>query len=178
MQQRAMGFQKVLLAAQTLELPPATAVGIAMGSQIAPSHPAIIDAARLGTELPRGVHVAWPSLRGGKQRGRKREGLGRCRHLLTDGTRGFVGEARKRRGVSGVPGKRRSELAGGRAGCDSGVCPPFILETTQPQEDYQQEVVEQEGVYHSVALLLGKIDDRPPDSQAGDLSARWRYTTP
>jgi hypothetical protein len=34
-----------------------------------------------------------------------------------------------------------------------------------------------EVVYHSVSLLLGEIGDRLPDSQARDLSARWRYTT-
>jgi len=34
-----------------------------------------------------------------------------------------------------------------------------------------------EVVYHSVSLLRGENDARPPDSQAGDLSARWRYTT-
>jgi len=32
-------------------------------------------------------------------------------------------------------------------------------------------------VYHGVSLLFGETDDRPPDSQAEDLSARWRYTT-
>jgi P-type Cu+ transporter len=33
-------------------------------------------------------------------------------------------------------------------------------------------------VYHGVSLLFGENNDRPPDSQAGDLSASWRYTTP
>jgi hypothetical protein len=48
----------------------------------------------------------------------------------------------------------------------------------QPQEHYQQEVLHKEGVYYSVALLLGENDDKLPDAQAGGLSARWRYTTP
>jgi hypothetical protein len=55
--------------------------------------------------------------------------------------------------------------------------PTFIQDTTQPQEDDQQEVMEKKVVYHNVSLPLGEIDDRLPASQAGDLSARWRYTT-
>jgi hypothetical protein len=38
--------------------------------------------------------------------------------------------------------------------------------------------MDKEGVYHSVSLLLGEIDDRLHDSPTGDLSARCRYTTP
>jgi hypothetical protein len=97
--------------------------------------------------------------------------------LLTQGTAGFVGEARKRLGILGVLVEQRGRLAWGGADCGSIACPSLIQEATQPQEDYQQEVTDGEIVYHNVSLLLGEIDDRLHGSQAGDLSARWRYTT-
>ena len=63
-----------------------------------------------------------------------------------------------------------------RVDCGSIACPPVMQDATQPQEDYQQEVREKKVVYHNVSLPLREIDDRLPASQAGDLSARWRYT--
>jgi hypothetical protein len=181
MQRRAVGFQKVLLAASTLELTPPPAVGIAIGSQIASPHPAIIDTARLGTELPRGVHLVRPSLCRGKQRGWGKLGWGwsaRLRGLLTSSTAGSVGDARKRLGLLGVLAERCGRLAGGQAGRGLVSCPPFVQDDAEPQEGAQQEVIEKEVVYHGVFLLFGANEDRPPDAQAGDLSARWRYTPP
>jgi Endonuclease/Exonuclease/phosphatase family len=89
----------------------------------------------------------------------------------------FGGEARKRLGLLGVLVEQRGRLTWGGAECGSIACPSFIQEATQPQEGYQQEVMDREVVYHNVSFLLGEIDDRPLGSQAGDLSARWRYTT-
>ena len=60
--------------------------------------------------------------------------------------------------------ERWGSRAWGRADGGSVACPPFMQEATQPQEAYQQEVVEKEVVYHSVSLLLGKNDDRLPDT--------------
>jgi hypothetical protein len=97
--------------------------------------------------------------------------------LLTDGTARFVGEARKRLRLSGALLGRRGWLVYGRAGRGPVSCPPLIQDAAQPQENYQQEVLDKEVVYHRVSLLLGKNGDRPSDSQAGDLSARSRYTT-
>jgi hypothetical protein len=72
---------------------------------------------------------------------------------------------------------RSRRLAWGRAGCETTSCPPFIEEDAQPQEAYQQEVIEKGVVYQGVSLLLRANEDRLPDSQTGRLSARWRYTT-
>jgi hypothetical protein len=91
---------------------------------------------------------------------------------------GFVGEARKRLGVWGMLVEWRGRLAGGWTECGSGACPLGIPDEPEPQENYQQEVIEKDGVYPRMALLLGELDARLPDSQTGDFSARCRYTTP
>src|SRR5262245_18853026 len=97
MQRRALGLQKILPAAQTLELAPATTTGIAIGPKIASPHPAIIDTVRRGTEVRRAVHLARPSLGGGKPRGRdKQSWRARLWSLLTGGTVRFAGEPSKR----------------------------------------------------------------------------------
>jgi hypothetical protein len=72
--------------------------------------------------------------------------------MLTQGTVGLVGEARKGLGLLGVLGERSGGLAGGRAGGGSASCPSFIQENAQPQEDYQQEIMDKEGVYPSVSF--------------------------
>jgi hypothetical protein len=90
---------------------------------------------------------------------------------------GFGGEARKRLGVWGMLVEWRGRLAGGWTECGSGACPLGIPDEPEPQENYQQEVIEKDGVYPRMALLLGELDDRLPDSQTGDFSARCRYTT-
>src|SRR5262245_14872340 len=178
MQRSPRGLQKVLLAAPTLELAPAPTAGIAIGPNLPPPHPAIIGTARRGTELRRAVHLARPSLGGGKQRRRDTRGRrARLWGLLTRSTAGSVGEPGKRLGVAGGLGQWEGGLTCGRAGGGSTSCPPFIEEDAQPQEAYQQEAIEKEMVYHGISLLFGEPDDRLPDSEAGDLSARWRYTT-
>jgi hypothetical protein len=88
-----------------------------------------------------------------------------------------MGEPSKRLGSAGVLVERCGGLACDRAGRGSTSCPPFIKEAAQPQEAYQQEVVEKEVVYHGGSLLFWKNAERLSHSQAGELSARWRYTT-
>src|SRR5262249_4809656 len=90
---------------------------------------------------------------------------------------GVCGWARKRLRASGALLERRSGLAYGGAGRGLVSCPPFVQDAAQPQEDYQKKVMEKDVVYHSVSLLFWENDDRLPDSQAGDLSARERDTT-
>jgi hypothetical protein len=75
-----------------------------------------------------------------------------------------VGETRKRLRILGMLVERCGSLTWGRADGGSVACPPFIQDATQPQEDYQQEVVEKEVVYHGGSLLLGENDDRLPDT--------------
>jgi hypothetical protein len=116
------------------------------------------------TELLRGVHLPRPSRWGGKpRRWDKRCWRARLWGLLASGTVGFAGEPRKRLGISGALVKRCGGLAGGRAGGRSISCPPLVHEDTQPQEAYQQQVLEKEVVYHGVALLFGGNDDRLRD---------------
>src|SRR5262245_43354929 len=139
MQRRVMGLQKVLLATQTLELAPATTAGITIGPKIAQPYPAIIRTVRLGTKLRRGVHLARPSLGGRPPHGRNTQGWkARLWGLLTGGTAGFVGEARKWLRVSGALVDRCGGLACCQAGRGSVSCPPFIQDDAQPQEDYQR----------------------------------------
>src|SRR5262245_12349724 len=126
MQRCPMSLQKVLLAAETLELPPPTTTGIAIGSDIPPSHPAIIGTVGLGTKLRRGVHLARPSLDGRKRRGWKRCWKASLWGLLTGGPARFVGEARKRLGISGAFLRQRGWLARCRVSRGSLSCPPFI----------------------------------------------------
>jgi hypothetical protein len=116
------------------------------------------------TELLRAVHLPRPSRGGGKQR-RWDKWRWRARRwgLLTSGTVGFAGEPRKRLGISGALVKRCGGLADGRAEGRAISCPPLIQEDAQPQEAYQQKVVEKEIVYHGVALLFGGNDDRLRD---------------
>src|SRR5215475_9982245 len=55
MKHRTMGFEKVRLAYDALQLPPGATAGMAVGAEIAPSYPVIIRAGLLGTVLLRGV---------------------------------------------------------------------------------------------------------------------------
>src|SRR5262245_38873883 len=124
MQRSPRGLQKVLLAAETLELAPAPTAGIAISPNIPPPHPAIIGTAQRGTELRRGIHLARPSLGGGQQRRRDPRGRrARLRGQFTGGTGWFVGEASKRLGVAGALLEWRGWRACGRAGCGPASCP-------------------------------------------------------
>lgn len=116
------------------------------------------------TELLRAVHLPRPSRWGGKQR-RGDKWCWRTRRwgLLPSSTVGFAGEPRKRLGISGALGKRCGGLADGRVGGRAISCPPLIQEDALPQEAYQQKVVEKEVIYHGVALLFGRNEDRLPD---------------
>jgi hypothetical protein len=69
---------------------------------------------------------------------------------------GFRGKARKGLGLLRVRAERHGGSAWGQAGGGAVACPPFIPKTTQPQEAYQQEVMDKEVVYHSVPFSVGK----------------------
>jgi hypothetical protein len=47
----------VPLAAQTHQLAPASAVGMAVGTDIPPAHPAVVRTGGLGTEVARGIDL-------------------------------------------------------------------------------------------------------------------------
>jgi hypothetical protein len=54
----AMGLQEMPLAAQTHQLAPPPAVGMAVGADIPPAHPAVIRTRGLGAEVAGGIDVS------------------------------------------------------------------------------------------------------------------------
>src|SRR6266571_1096714 len=77
--------------------------GMPIGTDIAQPHPALIRTVRMRAEVPRGVHLARPSPRGHEAGGRSCGGVRvRGGGVLTGGTEGPAGEARKRLRVAGV----------------------------------------------------------------------------
>src|SRR5437660_6864070 len=70
MQERADGLQKVAATGDTQQLPPGAAIGIAIGAQIAPPHPAPIRTVRVWAEMGGGVDLASSPPRGHEARGR------------------------------------------------------------------------------------------------------------
>jgi len=59
-----------------------------------------------------------------------------------------------------------------RRGEESWSAHVLVRTAAQPQEDHQQEVMEKDVVYHGVFLPFEENEDKLPDSQAGELSAR------
>jgi hypothetical protein len=56
--ERAEGFEKIATTDYTQQLPPGTATGMAIGTEIAPAHPAPIGAVRVRAEMGGGVDLA------------------------------------------------------------------------------------------------------------------------
>src|SRR5712691_11462245 len=96
-------LRKVAYARGTLELTPGTTIGMAIGTKIAPAQPTAIATAGMGTEVPGGVHRAGAAVGWGHRLGwHRRWRLGMRGFVLTQGTRGFVRQARKRWGLIGA----------------------------------------------------------------------------
>ena len=51
MEEGTEGLQKVAVAGDTEQLPPGTAIGMAIGAEIAPAHPAARGTIRVGAEM-------------------------------------------------------------------------------------------------------------------------------
>src|SRR5712692_85009 len=99
----AHGLLEVAATAGAMQLAPGTAVGVSVGTDIAEPYPAPIVAVGLGAEMERGVHLARPSPRGHDAGWRATGRLGSVLvGLLTGGTGGLAGEARKRLRVAGA----------------------------------------------------------------------------
>src|SRR5215471_4163103 len=93
MEWRAVRLQKIALARRAVELPPGTTVGMAIGAEVAPVHPAPIVAGGIRAEMLRGVHLARPSPRGHDTEWRATGQLGDVLvGLLTGGTWGLAGQ--------------------------------------------------------------------------------------
>src|SRR5947209_11464732 len=97
MQRRAVGLLEIAPTARAMPLAPRATVGMAIGTDIAQPHPAPIGTGGMRAEVPRGVHLARAATRGDLAGGWATGWLGCGRvGLLTGGTGGLAGEARKR----------------------------------------------------------------------------------
>src|SRR5215211_7273404 len=95
---RAEGLEKIAVTGDAEQLPPGTAVRMAIGAEITPAHPAAIGTVRVRAEMLRGIYLAFAATCGGDpwRRNSRRGARGGLQSLLTRGTRGLVGEASKR----------------------------------------------------------------------------------
>ena len=57
MKDRAKGLEKGAVTGDAQQLPPATATGMAIGAEIAPSRPAAIGTVRVRTKVRRGINL-------------------------------------------------------------------------------------------------------------------------
>jgi hypothetical protein len=177
-QRRAMGLLEIPVARHTLELPPRFTTGMAIGTDVAPSDPAIIGALAVGTELLLGVDCSPTSSR------EREPGRWSCRGLwagrdgvLTDVTAGLVEESGKGFRLFGAP----LDWRGGR-GCqmarrESDPPPGLIQEHTEPEQAEEHQCVAKLVVSHVVSPPCCWKGGIPPVFPARQLSVRYRYAT-
>ncbi len=149
MKQRPVRFEHVAATAGAIQLAPGAAVGMTVGTDIAQPHPAPIGTVRMGAEVRRRVHLARAAARGHDAGWRATGRLGSMLvGLLTGGTGGLAGEARKgcRLAAALAPwwrGLRWCQVS------SSTVAWPHPLEhEAQPYECDQRELVEKKMRYH------------------------------
>ena len=100
MQARAEGLQKVAVTSDAQQLPPGTAIGMVIGTQVAPADPAAIHTVWIGAEMAGGVDLAASPPRHDEARGRGGRRLwARGTVVLTGVAVRLGGEARKRCGL-------------------------------------------------------------------------------
>src|SRR5712691_4678993 len=92
-----MGFEHIVTAGTTVELPPGSTAGMAISAQVAQTRPAPGGTMGIGAEVaPRLDLTRVAPCRDNAGRWGTRGRLDRLRHaLLTGGTQGLVGETRK-----------------------------------------------------------------------------------
>ena len=152
-----------------------------MRTAIAPAQPAAIVAVRMGAEMLRGVHLAWPSPAGGDRRRWEGRWQSRwcLRHLLTGRTGGLTGETRKRLRVAGALARRWQRLGGPLLPSGTRVWPGRMQHDAEPEKPQEHQLVENEVRYHGKVPLTRWCNRRIlPDFLAMELPARYRYTTP
>src|SRR5881409_1497538 len=145
MKRCAMGLQHIPLTLAAIQLSPRATVGMTMRTEIAEPHPTPIRTVRIGAELLRGVHVARASPTGGDRRWRR----GRWRRrgflrLLTGGTAGLAGEARKRLGGAGTLARRRQRFGWLLIPSGTLAWPGIMQHDAEPEEPQDHELVEKE----------------------------------
>src|SRR5262249_36573684 len=86
------GLEKVTTTDHTQQLPPGTAIGVAIGAEIAPAHPAAIDTVRVGAEMRGGVHLAAAPPRGHDTGWRSGRGLRMGGASVLTGVAGRLGD--------------------------------------------------------------------------------------
>src|SRR6266403_5476245 len=142
MKRGAMGLQHIPLTLAAIQLSPRATVGMTIRTEIAEPHPTLIRTGRIGAELLRGVHVARASPTGGDRRWRRgrwrRRGF--LRRLLTGGTAGLAGAARKRRGVDGTRARRRQRFGWLLIPSDTRVWPGIMPHDAEPEEPQDHEL--------------------------------------
>src|SRR5262249_4756476 len=153
--------------------------GMAIGTEIAPSHPALIRTVRMRAERLRGVDLARSASRG-DHAGWRGAGSLRARHdsLCTGRAVGLVGEACKWLGLLGALTPRRDGLGWHSLGRRASAGPGRVQHDKQPQESQDHQLV--------VKLVWnhGKAPSQWCDTEAlylvfgaRQLSAGYRYTT-
>src|SRR5262245_20647678 len=140
-----------------IELAPRATTGMAIGAEVPPPQPATIRTARMGTEVPRSVHGARPSVGRwhGIRKHRRRE-LGLCGFSLAQGTRRSLGETRKRFGLLGACtfGRERHGLSCPRA-LGTLTWSGRVEHEDKPRKCDQHQLVEKKMRHHGNALSDG-----------------------
>src|SRR5262249_53012267 len=103
MKDRAVGFQKIPVASEALQLSPRAATGMAISPQVVEPQPAAIVTSGVGTKVHRGVHGTRASVGGGHGIGPDRRRWSALPDFwLTQDTVGLVRQARKRCRLAGA----------------------------------------------------------------------------
>src|SRR4030095_739937 len=128
-----------------MQLAPGATVGVTVGAEMAEPHPALIRTVRIWAEMLRGIHLARPSPRGYDAGWRATGRLGAVRvGLLTGGTGGLAGEARKWLRVAGALARRRQRLGWPLIPSGTLVWPGIMQHDAEPEESQERQLVEKE----------------------------------
>src|SRR5262249_49940783 len=132
----------------TQQLPPGTPIGMAIGAEIAPAHPAAIETVRVRAEVRRGVHLAAAPPRGHDAGGWGGRGVWGGGVRVGTGVAVWLGgEARKGCGLTLALWRSGRGRRWRRA--DGGVTWPHPMEhEAQPDECDQRELVEEQMRHH------------------------------
>jgi len=136
MEEGAEGLEKIATTDDTQQLPPGTAIGMTIGAEIPPAHPAPRGTVWVRAELVPGVHLALAARGGGdpwrwRSRGSDRGGR-RCR--LTRDTMGLVGEPGKRLWLAGAWAPWHDGLRWSLRGCRAWTGPGKMQHEKDPEE--------------------------------------------
>jgi len=145
MKDRPEALQKVAATGDAEQLPPGAPIGMAIGAEIAPAHPAPVRTVRMGTAMGRGIDLTGASSRHHHTRWRRRRGLwSGSAGLLTGVAVGRVGETGKGLGLAAALSRWWRWLRWRRA-CGSPITWPCAMEQqAQPQQGHECQLVEEQ----------------------------------